>query len=199
MSASPLPKIVFLAGARLALRSLVESDADGAYPGWLNDAEVCHGNSHHTFPYTRDAAREYIRQAGQRSDAVILAIVLKENDRHIGNIALQDIHPIHRTAELSILLGERDAWGAGYAHEAAELLLAHGFTALNLRRVGCGTFAGNEAMRKLALRLGMKQEGLRRQAVFKAGSYHDVVEFGLLREEFETRAASPAASATAKS
>lgn len=187
MSASSPSKIVFLSGARLALRSLVESDADGAYPGWLNDAEVCHGNSHHAFPYTRDAARDYIRHAGQRTDALILAIMLKENHRHIGNIALQDIHPIHRTAELSILLGERDAWGAGYAQEAAELLLAHGFGALNLRRIGCGTLAGNEAMRKLALRLGMKPEGQRRQAVFKAGSYHDVVEFGLLRAEFQNR------------
>lgn len=191
MTSNPLPKTAFLVGTRLCLRPLAESDADGAYPGWFNDAEVCHGNSHHVFPFTREAALEYIRRAGQRTDALILAIVLKENDRHVGNIALQDIHPIHRSAELSILLGEREAWGAGYAHEAAQLLLAHAFTELNLRRIGCGTFASNEAMQKLARRLGMKQEGQRRRAAFKSGCYHDIVEFGLLRDEYE---ASPAAA-----
>jgi [ribosomal protein S5]-alanine N-acetyltransferase len=180
-----LPKTAFLIGQRLYLRALEENDADGAYVGWFNNAEVCAGNSHHVFPFTRDAALEYIRRAGQRTDSLILAIVLKENDRHVGNIALQDIHPINGSAELSILLGEREAWGAGYACEAARLLLAHGFTELNLRRVGCGTFAGNEPMLKLALRLGMKEEGRRRQAAFKAGRYHDVVEFGLLRDEFD--------------
>ena len=184
-SAAALPKSAFLAGPRLYLRALAEGDADGAYPGWFNDAAVCGGNSHHVFPYTAEAAREYIREAAQTRSALILAIVLREGDRHIGNIALQDIHPIHRAAELSILIGERDAWGGGLAHEAAVLLMAHGFTALNLRRIACGTFGGNSAMQKLALRLGMKEEGRRRQAAFKNGIYEDVVEFGILRDEFD--------------
>lgn len=185
MASDTPTKTAFLIGARLYLRALAENDADGSYPGWFNDGEVCQGNSHHVFPYTRAAALEYIRHASQTRDSLILAIVLKDGDRHVGNIALQEIHPVNRTAELSIVIGEREAWGNGYAQEAATLVLAHAFNALNLRRVGCGTFAGNEAMRKLATRLGMKQEGQRRQAVFKSGRYEDVIEFGLLREEFE--------------
>ena len=39
-------------------------------------------------------------------------------------------------------------------------------------------------MRKLAAYLGMKEEGQRRQARYKLGRYVDVVEFGLLRDEF---------------
>jgi [ribosomal protein S5]-alanine N-acetyltransferase len=177
--------MAFLAGPRLYLRALREADADGPYPGWFNDAEVCRGNSHHVFPYTREAALAYIRHAGQTRESLILAVVLREGHRHIGNIALQDIHPVNRSAELSILIGERDVWGAGFAHEAAVLIVAHGFSALNLERIGCGTFSGNAAMQKLAQRLGMKEEGRRRRAAFKDGRYVDVVEFGLLRGEFE--------------
>lgn len=163
----------------------MEADADGAYPGWLNDAEVCRGNSHHVFPYTREGALAYIRQAAQTRDSLILAVILRDGHRHIGNIALQDIHPLNRSAELAILIGERDVWGSGFAHEAAELIVAHGFTELNLERIECGTFSGNTAMQKLALRLGMKEEGRRRRAAYKNGRYQDVVEFGLLRAEFE--------------
>jgi RimJ/RimL family protein N-acetyltransferase len=32
--------------------------------------------------------------------------------------------------------------------------------------------------------LAMRQEGVRRQAYFKGGKFVDVIEFGVLREEF---------------
>jgi RimJ/RimL family protein N-acetyltransferase len=183
------PGDAFLRGQRLYLRRLRESDADGGYPGWFNDAEVCRGNSHHVHPYSSQDALEYIRRTIQRRDELVLAVVLRRDDLHIGNIALQAIHPIHRSAEFAIVLGERSAWGCGYGLEAGELLCRHGFQAMNLRRIGCGTFEDNVAMRKLAVALGMVEEGRRRSAAFKAGRYVDVVEYGVLQEEFANRSA----------
>ncbi|HVW20873.1 MAG TPA: GNAT family protein [Opitutaceae bacterium] len=175
---------IFLASQRLTLRPLAARDAAGPYPCWLNDGEVCRGNSHHTRPYSRDQARAYIEQANRSENpSVILAIMLRRGRRHIGNLALTQVHPIHRTAEFTILLGDASQWGRGYGREAAQLLIAHGFTALNLRRIHCGTLASNQAFIRLAAALGMRREGIRRQAVFKNGAYVDVVEFGLLREE----------------
>jgi [ribosomal protein S5]-alanine N-acetyltransferase len=182
----------FLRGQRVHLRALVEADADGPYPGWLNDDQVCRGNSHHVFPYTRAAALDYIRQAATRRDELILAITLAADGRHVGNIALQRIHPIYRSAELSIVLGDRDVWGQGVGKEACRLLCDHGFAALNLHRIGCGTFADNLAMQRLALALGMTEEGRRRQAAFKDGRWVDVIEYGVLRAEYQVqRAATP--------
>ena len=54
-------------------------------------------------------------------------------------------------------------------------------------RIGCATFETNVGMRKLAGALGMIEEGVRRQAAYKDGRYLDVVEYGLLRAEFERR------------
>src|SRR5436190_11475099 len=105
----------FLVGPRLFLRTLTEADADGPYPSWLNDPEVCRGNSHHVFPYTREAALAYIRRVAEARDELVLAVVLHEGDRHIGNIALHNIRPVYRSAELAILIGDRSAWGKGYA------------------------------------------------------------------------------------
>jgi RimJ/RimL family protein N-acetyltransferase len=173
----------------LYLRALSAADVDGPYLGWLNDAEVCRGNSHHVYPYSRLNALQYVEQiGGAAASQIVLAIVLNARDRHIGNIALSRIHPVYRSAEFSILLGDRDEWGKGYALEASRLIVRHGFRALNLRRIECGTFASNVAMRKLAAALGMREEGCRRQAAFKDGRYEDVVEFGILDSEFETGA-----------
>ena len=177
----------FLRGDRVYLRPLQEGDAHGRYVEWLNDADVCSGNSHHVFPYTSAQAIDYIRRAEQSRDALILAVVLRDGDRHIGNVALQDIHPLYRSAEFAIVIGERDVWGQGYSREAGALVVHHGFTALNLHRIQCGTFADNTAMRKLALALGMREEGCRREAAFKGGRYVDVIEFAVLRAEYEQR------------
>ena len=176
----------FLRGERIDLRPLVEADADGPYVSWFNDADTCRGNSHHVRPYSAADARAYIARVAAAPDQLVLAIVRREDGRHIGNIALQAINPVYRTAELSFMVGERDAWGQGYASEAARLLCDHGFRALNLHRVACGTFAGNGGMRRVAERLGMREEGVRRQAAFKDGAYVDVVEYGVLRAEYES-------------
>lgn len=179
--------ILFLKGKQLYLRPLLESDAQGPYVSWFNDEEVCRGNSHHVFPYTPEMALAYIRTAAQGQDKLVLAILLDKDDRHIGNIALQHIHPIYRSAEFSIVIGDKSAWNKGYAKEAARLLCDHGFAAMNLNRIACGTFDDNLAMKRLALYLGMKEEGRRRQAAFKQGRYVDVIEYGVLKDEYEER------------
>lgn len=175
----------FLSGEKIYLRGLLESDADGPYPEWLNDPAVCEGNSHRVWPYGREAALAYIRRVQEARDQLVLAVVSNNGDRHIGNIALQAVHPVYRSAELSILIGDPGSWGMGIGTEAARLIVGHGFSALNLERVACGTFATNTSMIALAKRLGMKQEGVRRKAAWKDGQWLDVVEFGILRDEFK--------------
>ena len=97
----------FLEAARLYLRPLSAADADGAYPGWLNDSAVCAGNSHHVQPYSREQARAYIAHAAGSTRDLILAVVLKAGDVHIGNVSLTEIHSVYRKAEFGILLGEQ--------------------------------------------------------------------------------------------
>ncbi|PHV12481.1 GNAT family N-acetyltransferase [Chitinimonas sp. BJB300] len=180
MSAAP----PFLRGPRVHLRALSEADADGHYVTWLNDAEACAGNSHHVFPFSREAAREFIRSNQNRQDSLMLAIVIAESGRHVGNIVLNQIHPRHRSAEFAILLGDRSVWGTGIGYEASLLLIEHGFKALGLHRIYCGTYANNVGMMALAFKLGMREEGRRIEAAWKNGQFVDVVEFAVLSAAF---------------
>lgn len=179
---------VFLTSKRLYLRPLLAADRQGPYPGWFNDEEVCAGNSHHVFPYTPESADGYIRGLSASTDTIALAIVLAQSDEHIGNISLQRIDWVSRSAELAIVIGEKSAWHQGYATESAQLLCSHAFSTMNLHRISCGTFGNNEPMKRLAIALGMSEEGRRREAAFKNGHYMDVVEYGVLRAEYERHA-----------
>ena len=132
------------------------------------------------FRTAAEGALEYIRAVRARRDCLVLAVVLRDGDRHIGNISLQSIDPISRSAEFAIVMGDKATWGKGYGEEAGALIVAHGFRALNLHRIYCGTFESNQGMRKLAERLGMREEGRRRDAAFKDGEFVDVIEYGVL-------------------
>lgn len=175
----------FLDGETIYLRPLSTDDLAGGYSNWLNDPEVSAHNSHHVFPYTLAQAKGYVESVRNDPQNLVLAIVAKDTDAHIGNIALQNIDPVSRNAEYAIVIGDKKYWGKGVASEASRLLLAHGFNALNLHRIYCGTSSANVAMQKLAAKLGMKEEGRRRAALYKDGVYADVIEYGLLREDFK--------------
>ena len=173
----------FIVGKKVILRTLCLKDADGPYVSWFNDEIACRYNQHHVFAYYKRQAQEYIRKAGTSRDELVLAIMTKNGRRHIGNIALQKIDPISRNAQFSIILGDKNYWGKGYAKEAMLLIIKHGFSQMGLHRIYCGTTADNIAMQNLALSVGMKEEGRRREAAFKAGRYTDIIEYGLLRKE----------------
>jgi RimJ/RimL family protein N-acetyltransferase len=179
-----MSEIVFLKGQRIHLRALMEQDLTSTYLQWLNDEEVCRSNSHAIFPNTEQKMKAYFDSLKNGTPQVVLAIIHTESGRHIGNVSLQNINWISKSAEFAILLGDKEYWGGGYGEEAAKLIVEYGFTRLNLHRIYCGTFDDNESMKKLAAKLNMVQEGLRREAVYKNGTYHNVIEFGVLKSEY---------------
>jgi RimJ/RimL family protein N-acetyltransferase len=88
---------------------------------------------------------------------------------------------------MAIVIGEKDFWGAGYATEALTALYDHGFNRMNLHRIFTGTASTNKGMQCVAQKLGMKQEGVFREAVFLSGTYVDVLEYGILSHEWKNR------------
>lgn len=173
----------FLIGNTIYLRELEESDLNKNYQQWFNDAEVCQHNSHHRFPNYRQNMEEYYKNVIKSKNNLILAIVDKETDQHIGNISLQDIDSINRSAEFAIIIGNKDFWGKRIGKEAGKLIVNHGFKSLNLHRIYCGTSVENTGMCKLAAALNFKEEGTNRQALFKNGKYIDIIHYGLLKNE----------------
>lgn len=178
-----------LEGSTVLLRGLLPTDLTGPYFGWFNDPEVCRFNSHGRFPNSPERMESYYRHVTSSKNDLVLAIVLKKTSAHVGNIALQNINWIDRSAEYAIVIGDKSAWGAGVGKEASLLIVRHGFLELNLHRIHCGTSEDNEGMKRLAGVMGMTEEGRRRQAIFKHGRYRDVIEYGVLRADFDRSAA----------
>lgn len=175
--------MIYRLGDAYFVRLLVEADVDGPYPAWFEDQEVCRYNSHGKLFKSKNYFKEYVR--GLDHDGSLVWAICHDEDGHIGNISLQKISALNRTAEFAIILGDKRHWGKRVGILAATKIIEHGFHKLNLERVYCGTAASNVGMIKLAGSLHMKLEGTRRSHLFLDGARVDMLEYGVLQSEFE--------------
>jgi ribosomal-protein-alanine N-acetyltransferase len=95
------------------------------------------------------------------SGGLFLSIELADKGiGHIGNLSVVIDRP-NSSADLSIMIGERWAWGRGYASVAWAAIINYLLGEMNLRRVTAGTMEVNEPMIRLMKRSGMHFDGVR--------------------------------------
>ncbi|WP_438483463.1 GNAT family N-acetyltransferase [Oleiharenicola lentus] len=134
-------------------------------------------------PYPAGAATPWIASHAAtflNGDGLTLAIRL--NGELIGCIGLTLFAKDER-GELGYWIAEPH-WNRGYASEAAAACVRYGFETLGLRRIAAHHYPINPASGRVMEKIGMKPEGRLRAHVKKAGSFHDVLLYGILREEF---------------
>lgn len=177
----------FIEGKRIYLREVRPSDVNERYYRWLNDPEVTRFLESRYFPNSVEQIRDFVAGKLGDRDNVFLAVVLKEEDRHIGNIKLGPIQWIHRLADIGLLIGEKDCWGQGYATEAIQLFSDYAFNVLNLHKVTAGCYAPNEGSARAFRKAGFAVEGIRKDQFYSNGAYVDEILLGLIRPDWNQR------------
>jgi RimJ/RimL family protein N-acetyltransferase len=88
-----------------------------------------------------------------------------------------------RVASAGIVIGEKEHWGRGVGRDAMTTLARFAFDELNLHRIELQVLDDNERARRCYAACGFRCEGVRRQAIFRGGRYHDVTSMALLADE----------------
>ncbi len=162
------------------LRPLSREEVTENYLSWFRDEEVNQYNTHFVYPETIESLYDYVDSLRSCRDRIVLAIFVKAESLHIGNVALQNIDLLNRSAELAFLLGNRNYWGKGVGEFAARKLIYHGRQYLNIRRFHLGCLEENVRMNSLAKKLGFTLEGTARESHFVRGSFHNSNLFGMV-------------------
>ncbi len=155
------------------------------YMVWFGDQEVTKFNSHGLFPQSKGSYEEFFKRL-DNNEMICLSIIDKIKGIHVGNVSLQSTNWINRSAEIAIVIGEKDYWGKGWGTTALRCLIYHGFMKLGLKRLWTGTAATNIGMQKVIKKLGMNQEGTFKKAMFLNGKSEDIYEYAILFDEFVT-------------
>lgn len=170
--------------SRIYLRKMTEDDIS-IYHKWRSDVEVMATTSPHLEAVTFEDTKHFVEQVilGSHSSKSYI-IVDKESQAPIGVTSLIQIDNKNRNAECILDIGEKEFWGKGYGTEALRMLLDYAFLELNLHRVSLCVFSFNTKAVKLYEKLGFQREGVLRQALFRAGEWHDILQMGMLQAEY---------------
>lgn len=162
------------------LRELDASDCSADYVAWLADPEVNRFLETRYIPQGEREIVAFIEEKRDCPDEFLFGMFLKEGGRHIGNIKVGPIRPIHRYADVSLFVGARDCWARGFAAEAIEAVSRHAFAELDVAKLSASMYAPNEGSRRAFLKAGYREEGRRREHVQFEGRRCDLIELGLV-------------------
>lgn len=168
----------FLQGKHIYLREVRCSDVNETYCRWMNDPEITQYLESRFAPNSMENLQEYVKNFQGDRDNIFLAIVLKQNQKHIGNIKIGPINWYHRLADIGIMIGDKDCWGKGYAPEAISLLAYFAFNTLNLHKLTAGCYEQNQGSLKAFQKAGFEIEGVRKKHCFSNGNYVDEILLG---------------------
>lgn len=175
-------KVVFRTGKRIYLRPLSREDVPNLTV-WINNPEV------HQFltvrkPMLLEQEQAWFDGLKDKTDQVIFAIVLKEDDVMIGVMGLHNIDHINGTAVTGSFIGLKEHWSKGYGTEAKMLVLEFAFNTLNLRKICSLVFDFNGRSKRALEKSGYKVEGIRKKQVFKNGKYRDELQLAVFKKDF---------------
>ena len=117
---------------------------------------------------------------------IYLAVCLNDESREmVGYVSVNEIDYINRSAfGGGIVIGNRQYQNGEIRHEVGVKIRELVFDHLNLNRFSGACLAEHKASQIMMEACGYRLEGIKRQAIYKNGLYHDLLLFSLLREEY---------------
>jgi [ribosomal protein S5]-alanine N-acetyltransferase len=180
---------LYLRGPRLQLRTLVPSDHTSRHQvrsrctTWLKPWKL---------DETRDAsetrsgfAELCARQARWRILDRNYSFGIFLEQRFIGEVSLSSIERgAYQTCSIGYWI-DQDVAGMGFAPEAVVVSMRFAFEALHLHRVELSISPRNTASRRVAEKLGFRNEGVIERYFHMAGAWEDGVRYAMTAEEWE--------------
>lgn len=170
--------------SRVYLRAL-EPDDYLVTIKWRSDEHIQNMVGGPKYFISSEKEKEWVRKVIFDNERMVLGICLKESNKLIGTVNIQEIDYINRSCHVPILIGDKEEWSKGYATEARMLALRFAFYERGMNRVWATVIDTNTASIKMNEKCGFKREGVMRQSVYKDGAFHDQIIMSILRDEFD--------------
>ncbi len=171
---------------RLILRRFLYEDNENMLRNWIADEKIQSMYSEPVYT-TKEAVQELLNKyviSYQNSDYYRWAIILKDNNECIGQIAYYLVDSKNNFAEIEYCIGS-DFQNRGLATEATRAVIAYGFESINLHKVQICHKSINLPSKRVIEKSGFTYEGTLRDYFFIGGKYVDRLYYSILRSEYE--------------
>jgi [ribosomal protein S5]-alanine N-acetyltransferase len=162
-----------LSGEFVSLHPFVEANITSEYIGWLNDPTVVRYSNQRFSQHNQETCRAYLRSFGS-SNHIFLSI--QKDSKFIGTMTVY-ISVAHKTADMGIMIGDRQYWGKGFGQDAWITLMQSLFDRFHMRKVTGGALRGNTSMVNIMIKSGMQADGVRIGQELVDGNPVDILHF----------------------
>lgn len=176
--------------SRLTLTALVEGDAQAIFD-LFSDELVIEYYDLEAFSDLSQATKliALFQSRFEQGLGIRWAIRLKDTNQLVGTCGFNSWNANMKNAVIGYDLMSSH-WGKGFTTEAVHCIVQAAFSGElpcgKLNRIQGDTVLGNIASESLLLKVGFKEEGIRRQSGFWKNQFHDLKCFGLIQSEYIT-------------
>lgn len=170
---------------RLVLRKFQYTDDEDMLKYWVSDPEIQSMYSEPVYTTKQDVKKlldKYI-SAYEKDNYYRWAIILKETDECIGQIAYFLVDSNNHFAEIEYCIGKCFQM-KGFATESTKAVIQYGFDKINLHKVQICHKSINIPSRKVIEKCGFVYEGTLRDFFYMDGQYVNRLYYSILKDEF---------------
>ncbi|MEO0493909.1 MAG: GNAT family protein [Actinomycetota bacterium] len=169
-----------LVGPVVTLRPITVADAPAMFTS-LDDTESMRlTGTRGTFTLEQVAA--HCARVAAAEDRHDFAITRPDDPTYLGEVVVMDIDEVNRSASFRIALARQGLFGQGLGTAATSRVIDFVFDDLGLHRLELEVFAFNERARHVYEALGFVEEGVRRDALWQDGEFHDAIIMSILAD-----------------
>lgn len=174
-----------LLGENIKLRPLQNGD-ENLFFRWRNDLDYIGLTRSFRFPKHQGIEKEWLESvmSDKSNKTIYFVIETVAESNAVGFVQLGNIDWISRNCMFGIAIPEKKFRGKGFGKDAMKILFDYAFNFLNLKKIALEVISFNANSIHLYEKLGFEKEGELKQHYFWNGSYHDVLIYGLFKENF---------------
>ncbi len=170
-----------ICGKKVVLRAMEPTDCE-LVREMFNDPEIENLVVGWAFPLSQYAQERWYEN--HYADKDFRFIIETAEDGAVGVATLLDIDWKNRMAQHGIKLSSKRYRGKGIGTDAVMAIMRYAFDELGLNRLNGSWFPDNVPSKNMYMKCGWKEEGIRRNYIYKQGKFKDLVETGILAEEY---------------
>jgi RimJ/RimL family protein N-acetyltransferase len=175
--------MLLLRGEKAYLCALERFDLVKNY-GWGNDPELIHLAGIQPYPKSSWEVEKWYECSLTNPNSRLFALKTRDGE-YIGNVELSRIDWRAGSAEVGLIIGEKEFWNRGIGEEALLLILEFAFGELRLHRISARILEHNARALRCFEKVGFIREGIERESFYQNGQYFSIIQMGILRREFE--------------
>ena len=150
-------------------------DIGSKYQKWMNDIEIHKYTEQKYKKHSFKDIKDFVIKKNKSRNEFLYGIFLKKDKSHIGNIKLGPINFMHKFAEISYFIGEKELWGKGCAEKAIREIIKIA-RKKKLKKLKAGFYEKNFGSKKVLEKNGFTKEGfLKSEILYKNKRYNSYI------------------------